>query len=583
MSGHALTVVGGGLAGCEAAWQAAERGLEVVLLEMRPGVQTGAHQTDRLAEIVCSNSLGSALPDRASGILMAELEQLGSLLLRKAREAALPAGGALAVDRGLFSAAVTAAIEDHPRIHVRREEVHVIPDGLVVIASGPLTSAALAADLARLTGEEHLYFYDALAPIVEAESIDLGVAFRGSRYGRGQADEGDYLNCPLDREEYEGLVDALLSAERHTPRGFDAAVHHGVRAGPGTYFEGCLPVEVIAARGRDSLAFGPLRPVGLRDPRTGRRPHAVVQLRQDNAACSLYNLVGFQTTLTADAQQDVFRKIPGLQHATFVRFGQMHRNTFVNAPRVLRPTLQMQRHDQILLAGQITGVEGYLGNVATGLLSGMNASLLAHGRSPIELPPTTVLGALCKYIAHSESTKFQPMKANLGLLEPLPTAVRGKPQRGAAHASRSARALAEALGGIQPLMRIATPQPPQPSNLPSLNRTQATRIGLFVASAFLLLLTGCGAPQTTSVDGARALTLVEQQLAFGPRIPGTEASTQALDWIEELVGRPGLGNQRRGHDVSRGGAEELSGEARIVHCRPHCDRNALRHSALGGS
>lgn len=443
MSGQTLVVVGGGLAGCEAAWQAAERGLEVVLLEMRPGVQTGAHQTDGLAELVCSNSLGSALPDRASGILMAELDQLGSLLLRKARESALPAGGALAVDRVLFSDGVARAIEGHPRIHVERQEARTIPDGLAVIAGGPLTSPALAADLARLTGEAHLYFYDALSPIVQADSIDMTVAFRASRYGRGVADEGDYLNCPLDRDEYEALVDALISAERHAPREFEGAIARGVRAGLNAYFEGCLPVEVIAARGRDSLAFGPLRPVGLRDPRTGRRPHAVVQLRQDDAAASLYNVVGFQTTLTESAQRVVLRRIPGLERARFARFGQMHRNTFVNAPRVLRPTLQVRGRDDLFLAGQITGVEGYLGNIATGQLAGMNVALVAQGHAPLELPSTTVLGALCRYITQAEPGSFQPMKANLGLLDPLPTRLRGKRQRGAACATRSANALAE--------------------------------------------------------------------------------------------------------------------------------------------
>jgi methylenetetrahydrofolate--tRNA-(uracil-5-)-methyltransferase len=442
MSGRTLVVVGGGLAGCEAAWQAAEHGLEVVLVEMRPGVPTGAHQSDRLAELVCSNSLGSALPDRASGILMAELEQLGSLLLRKAREAALPAGGALAVDRIMFAEGVTKAIEGHPRIHVQREEARVVPEGLAVIASGPLTSPALAADLARWTGEDHLYFYDALAPIVEAESIDLTVAFRASRYGRGQGEEGDYLNCPLDRDEYEHLVDALLSAERHAPRKSEA-LERGVLAGAGTYFEGCLPVEEIAARGRDSLAFGPLRPVGLRDPRTGRRPHAVVQLRQDNAAATLYNLVGFQTTLTMRAQQDTFRMIPGLERARFIRFGQMHRNTFVNAPRVLRPTLQVRARDQLLLAGQITGVEGYLGNIGTGLLAGMNAALVGQGILPAELPTTTMLGALCRYITQAEARSFQPMKANLGLLDPLIDRPNGRPQRGTAYALRSSQTLAQ--------------------------------------------------------------------------------------------------------------------------------------------
>lgn len=447
MSGQTLVVIGGGLAGCEAAWQAAERGLEVVLVEMRPGVATGAHQTDQLAELVCSNSLGSALPGRASGILMAELEELGSLLLGKAREAALPAGGALAVDRIQFAEGVTKAIEGHPRIHVQREEAREVPEGLVVIASGPLTSSALAADLARWTGEGYLYFYDALAPIVEAESIDLTVAFRASRYGRGQEEEGDYLNCPLDRGEYERLVGALLSAERHAPPKSEAAVESGVRAGAGTYFEGCLPVEEIAARGRDSLAFGPLRPVGLRDPRTGKRPHAVVQLRQDNAAASLYNLVGFQTTLTMRAQQNAFRMIPGLERARFVRFGQMHRNTFVNAPRVLRPTLQIRKRDQLLLAGQITGVEGYLGNIATGLLAGLNAALVGQGLPPAELPATTMLGALCRYITHADARRFQPMKANLGLLDALGEPPRGRLDRGAAYALRSLQAL-RALGAF---------------------------------------------------------------------------------------------------------------------------------------
>jgi methylenetetrahydrofolate--tRNA-(uracil-5-)-methyltransferase len=443
MSGRTLVVVGGGLAGCEAAWQAAERGVEVVLVEMRPVVPTGAHQSDRLAELVCSNSLGSALADRASGILMAELEQLGSLLLGKAREAALPAGGALAVDRILFAESVTKAIEGHPRVHVQREEARVVPEGLAVIASGPLTSAALAADLERWTGEGHLYFYDALAPIVEAGSIDLAVAFRASRYGRGQAEEGDYLNCPLDRNEYERLVDAFLSAERRAPRESEAAVEGGVRAAAGPYFEGCLPVEEIAARGRDSLAFGPLRPVGLRDPRTGKRPHAVVQLRQDNVAATLYNLVGFQTTLTVRAQQDVFRMIPGLERARFVRFGQMHRNTFVNAPRVLRPTLQLRGREELLLAGQITGVEGYLGNIATGLLAGVNAALLAQGLSPMELPATTMLGALCRYITQADPRDFQPMKGNLGLLDPLPEPLRGRCQRRTAYALRASEALRE--------------------------------------------------------------------------------------------------------------------------------------------
>jgi methylenetetrahydrofolate--tRNA-(uracil-5-)-methyltransferase len=441
MSTPTVVVIGGGLAGSEAAWQAAERGLQVVLLEMRPARQTGAHQTGHLAELVCSNSLGSALPDRASGILMAELERLGSLLLREARAAAVPAGGALAVDRLRFSEGVTRAIGSHPRIAVIREEARAVPEGLVIIASGPLTSPDLSTELARLAGEEHLYFFDALSPIVEAESIDLGVAFRASRYGRGQEPAGDYLNCPLDASEYEAFVDALASAERIELREFEGAIRDGVRAGMDRFFEGCLPVEIIAERGRQALAFGPLRPVGLRDPRTGKRPHAVVQLRQDNAAGSLYNLVGFQTNLSEEAQRRVLRMIPGLAGARFARYGQMHRNTFVNAPRLLRPTLQMRRREDLLLAGQLTGVEGYLGNIATGLLAGLNASRLAHGSRPIVLPATTMLGALCRYVTEAEPKTFQPMKANLGLLEPLEIRPRGRPERGMAYADRSAVSL----------------------------------------------------------------------------------------------------------------------------------------------
>jgi methylenetetrahydrofolate--tRNA-(uracil-5-)-methyltransferase len=445
MSPPRVVVIGGGLAGSEAAWQAAERGLEVVLLEMRPDMQTGAHATGWLGELVCSNSLGSALPDRASGILMSELGRMGSLLLRVAREAALPAGGALAVDRDRFGALVTQAVTSHPRVHVRREEARTIPDGWVVLASGPLTSAALSAELARLLGEEHLYFFDALSPIVEAESIDRTVAFRASRYGRGQESEGDYLNCPMDRAEYEGFVDALRTAERIELRAFEAPIREGVRAGLDRYFEGCLPVEIIAERGRDALAFGPLRPVGLRDPRTGLRPHAVVQLRQDDAAGSLYNLVGFQTNLTAESQRRVLRMVPGLGQARFARYGQMHRNTFVNAPRLLRPTLQSRTRDDLLLAGQITGVEGYLGNVATGLLAGMNVARLATGRAPVTLPSSTMLGALCRYVTEADARAFQPMKANLGLLDPLDTPPRGRPDRARAYAARSEAALEETL------------------------------------------------------------------------------------------------------------------------------------------
>ncbi|MCL4368792.1 MAG: methylenetetrahydrofolate--tRNA-(uracil(54)-C(5))-methyltransferase (FADH(2)-oxidizing) TrmFO [Actinobacteria bacterium] len=452
-----LTVIGGGLAGSEAAWQAAEHGLEVRLLEMRPDVQTGAHQTSALAELVCSNSLGSLLPDRAGGILMGELRRLGSLLLACAEASAIPAGGALAVDREAFAARVTAAVESNPRIHVIREEALIIPDGLTVVASGPLTSPRLSESLARLMGEEHLYFFDALAPIVEGDSLDRAIAFRASRYERGQNVGGDYWNCPLTKDEYEAFVDALLSAERIPLRDFEAAIESGVRAGMDRYFEGCLPIEVIARRGRQSLAFGPMRPVGLIDPRSDSTPHAVVQLRQDNQAGSLYNLVGFQTNLTYAEQRRVLQMIPGLEHARFARFGQMHRNTFLNAPRLLRPTLQWRGREDLFFAGQITGVEGYLGNIATGLLAGRNAARLAHGLAAMALPPTTMLGALCSYVAQAEAHTFQPMKANLGILPPLAgPRLRGRRERAQALAERAQRDLVSGLAGSADVMRIAT-------------------------------------------------------------------------------------------------------------------------------
>jgi methylenetetrahydrofolate--tRNA-(uracil-5-)-methyltransferase len=441
-----VTVIGGGLAGSEAALQVADRGLEVRLFEMRPEVQTGAHRTSGLAELVCSNSLGSQLPDRASGILMAELDYLGCHLLECARGSAVPAGGALAVDRRAFSEAVSRLIEDNSRIEVVRREVKAVPrEGVVIVASGPLTSSALAESLAEMTGADHLYFFDAISPIVEADSIDMLVAFRASRYDRGQAREGDYLNCPMNRQQYEAFVEALRSAERIELRAFEAAIRDGVRAGAAQYFEACLPAEVIAERGQDALAFGPMRPVGLRDPRTGRRPHAVVQLRQDDLAGELYNLVGFQTNLTYREQARVFRMIPGLEQARFARYGQMHRNTFLNAPRLLRETLQTRSWPQILFAGQLTGVEGYLGNIATGLLAGVNAARFVRGESPLSLPDETMLGALCRYVSHADSASFQPMKANLGLMPPLTdtSARANRRARAAAHAARSALRLRE--------------------------------------------------------------------------------------------------------------------------------------------
>ncbi|KPL83148.1 tRNA (uracil-5-)-methyltransferase [Thermanaerothrix daxensis] len=422
-------VIGGGLAGSEAAWQAAELGAEVILYEMRPLVSTGAHRTDKLAELICSNSLGSRLLDRASGLLKEELRLLRSLLLACAEATAVPAGGALAVDRDAFADLVTQIISQHPRIRVVRQEVTRLPEGVVIIASGPLTSPALAEEIQRLTGEDYLFFYDAISPIVTADSINMDIAFKGSRYGRGAQEEGDYINCPMSKAEYKAFVDALVHAERIPLRDFEKAIEHGVKAGADKYFEGCLPIEVLAARGEKALAFGPLRPVGLIDPRTGKQPYAVVQLRQDNLRGTLYSLVGFQTNLTYPEQKRVFRMIPGLEQAEFVRYGQMHRNTYIASPRLLLPTLQLRQHHTILFAGQITGVEGYMGNIATGLLAGWNAVRLLGGSDPLTPPTTTMLGALCRYITEARLEDFQPMKANFGLLPDLDHPPRGKQER----------------------------------------------------------------------------------------------------------------------------------------------------------
>jgi methylenetetrahydrofolate--tRNA-(uracil-5-)-methyltransferase len=472
-----LTIIGGGLAGSETAWQAAQRGLKVRLYEMRPNLQTGAHQTHDLAELVCSNSLGSNLPDRASGLLKNETRLLGSMLLECAEEASLPAGGALAVDRELFARLVTERIEAHPNIEIVREEIKEIPSSPTIVASGPLTSPALSDSIAKLSGEEHLFFFDAIAPVIHADSINLEVAFRASRYGvnkdpssasgldtpqlaRGystndtiQEDEGDYINCPFTKEEYYAFVDALLNAERIELRAFEDAIKSGVKAGH--FFEGCLPVEIIAERGLDSLAFGPMRPVGLRDPRTGKRPYAVVQLRQDNLAGSLYNLVGFQTNLKFPEQKRVLRMIPGLENAEFLRYGQMHRNTFIASPKLLRPTLQHITRDDLFFAGQITGVEGYMGNIATGLLGGVNAARLLNGEQPVTLPQTTMLGALCHYVTHADLKDFQPMKANFGILPSLEfTSKIGKRDRGKAYAERALADLAKTLAAQE---EIASP------------------------------------------------------------------------------------------------------------------------------
>jgi methylenetetrahydrofolate--tRNA-(uracil-5-)-methyltransferase len=436
---NTLIIIGGGLAGSEAAWQAAQSGIKVNLYEMRPETSTGAHQTSNLAELICSNSLGSNLPDRASGVLKNELRRLGSMLLECAEATALPAGAALAVDRELFAHTVTERIQNHPLIEIIRKEVRSIPDSPTIVASGPLTSPKLSNALGEFSGENHLYFFDAISPIVNFDSINMGIAFRASRYGKGEQDEGDYLNCPFSKDEYESFVNALLEADRIELRSFEDAIRNGVKAGAHRFFEGCLPVEIIAERGHDSLAFGPMRPVGLTDPRTGKRPYAVVQLRQDNLAGNLYNLVGFQTNLKFPAQRRVFRMIPGLENAEFIRYGQMHRNTFLASPKLIRPTLQHKTRNDLFFTGQITGVEGYMGNIATGLLAGMNAARLLKGQPLRILPPTTMLGALCYYITHADMADFQPMKANFGILPPLESSDRklGKRERGKAYANRA--------------------------------------------------------------------------------------------------------------------------------------------------
>lgn len=424
-----LIVVGGGLAGSEAAWQAAQRGVRVLLYEMRPHRLTPAHTTGWLAEIICSNSLGSDEPENASGLLKAELRFLGSLLMACADRTAVPAGKALAVDRELFARCVTEHLERHPNITIIREEVTEIPDVPCILATGPLTSDALAAAIQRLTGREHLYFYDATSPIVAADSIDMSICFKGSRYGRGEDPDGDYINCPMTKEEYEAFVDALIHAETIPLRDFE-------REDP-RFFEACLPIEVLARRGREALAYGPLRPTGLIDPRTGRQPYAVVQLRRDNRAGTMYSMVGFQTNLKWPEQRRVFRMIPGLQNAEFLRYGQMHRNTYINAPALLEPTMQFRGRPDLFFAGQITGAEGYVGNIATGLVAGVNAARLLQGRPPLTFPITTMIGALCDYLAHADPRDFQPMKANFGLLPPLERPPRDRGERALAYARRA--------------------------------------------------------------------------------------------------------------------------------------------------
>ncbi len=424
-----IHVIGGGLAGSECAWQLAERGIGVVLHEMRPVKGTAAHKSGDLAELVCSNSLRSDDPFHAAGLLKREMETFGSLIIAKAREAAVPAGSALALDRDRFGALVTAAIGNHPGIELRREELTEIPDGEVVIATGPLTSEAMAARLQALLGSEYLYFYDAIAPIVEADSLDSSKLFWQSRWGKGEGE--DYLNAPMSEEEYLAFYAALTGAEVVAPHDFEKAV----------FFEGCLPIEEIARRGLDTLRYGPMKPVGLTAP-DGRRPWAVVQLRQENLAKSQLNLVGFQSRMKWGEQQRVLRMIPGLENAHFVRFGQIHRNTFVNAPTHLDKHYRVKAEPRVRLAGQITGVEGYLESAATGLAIGLYVSLEREGREPEPFPATTALGALARHLTESDPAHFQPANINYGLFEELPGRIRRKDKR-PAFVERARGALAE--------------------------------------------------------------------------------------------------------------------------------------------
>jgi methylenetetrahydrofolate--tRNA-(uracil-5-)-methyltransferase len=484
-----VTIVGGGLAGSEAAWQAASRGVPIRLYEMRPVQPTAVHKTDSLAELVCSNSFRGDKLDNAVGLLKEEMRRLGSLVMRAAEASRVPAGAALAVDREQFAGIVTRELAAHPLITIVREEVTSIPPSSerepVIVATGPLTSDALSADIARLVGSEHLYFYDAISPIVLAETIDRDKVFRASRWGRslrsshkpvlsetlilrqaqderrveglrmsedqdtargeplqlacpepveGRAPacavddgEGDYLNCPLTREEYDRFYDALVTAESATVHDFDKE----------RFFEGCLPIEVMAHRGRDTLRFGPMKPVGLIDPRTGREPYAAVQLRQDNLAGDHFSLVGFQTQIKWGEQARVLRLIPGLEQAEFVRFGMVHRNTYLNGPTVLAETWQVRARPTLFFAGQMSGVEGYVESAASGLLAGLNAAALAQGTYPSAPPRTTAIGALAYYASHANPAHYEPSNITFGILQPLPSAPRGKKQRNTALSERA--------------------------------------------------------------------------------------------------------------------------------------------------
>jgi len=422
-----VKVIGGGLAGVEAAKKIADSGKKVLLFEMRPKKSTPAHKTDKLAELVCSNTLGGIEITTPRGLLKKEMELLGSLVVEAAKKTSVPAGGALAVDREKFADYITEKIESHPNIEVVREEVKELPkEGITVVATGPLTSDAFSNYLREYLGEEELAFYDAISPIVYADTIDYSKCFWGSRWGKGG---DDYLNCPMTKEEYERFYNALMEAEKVPLKDFEKAC----------YFEGCMPIEEMAERGKETLLFGPLRPVGLVDPRTGEQPYAVVQLRKENREGTLLNLVGFQTKLKYPEQKRVFRLIPGLEKAEFARYGSIHRNTFINSPKLLLPTLQLKKEPRVLFAGQITGVEGYPESAATGIIAGLNAARLSEGREAVHPPETTMIGGLLKYITSAEPKHFQPMNANFGLLPPPERRIRGKMNRRKYLAERALR------------------------------------------------------------------------------------------------------------------------------------------------
>ncbi|MCE5239338.1 methylenetetrahydrofolate--tRNA-(uracil(54)-C(5))-methyltransferase (FADH(2)-oxidizing) TrmFO [bacterium] len=437
MSSEPIIVVGAGLAGSEAAWQIAQQGVPVRLYEMRPDVQTPAHKTGLFAELVCSNSLKSDSPETAHGLLKAELRRLGSLILKCADEAKVPAGSALAVDRDVFAQKVTDAIEGHPLVEIVRAEMQALPtERPAIIATGPLTSSAMAKALFGLTDEKYLFFYDAISPIVAADSIDRDLVFMQSRYGKG---EDDYINCPMDQAQYEAFYEALIGSE--------ISLHADVD--PKELFDGCLPVEVIGKRGRDALRFGPMKPVGLRDPKTDRAPYAVVQLRPENNELTMYNLVGFQTSLKWGEQARVFRMIPGLEHCEFLRYGAIHRNTFINAPTLLQPTFQARADAGLFFAGQLTGVEGYMESTGAGLLAGLNVVRLTRGEELLVPPRETMLGALAHHITTADPESFQPMNANYGILPPLENEHRiHRNDRKPARSKRALKALEEWLAGV---------------------------------------------------------------------------------------------------------------------------------------